>query len=152
MAVQKLFTLYNTHVNRFGSQLVLSLSQIQVLIYNVMFFGYDAFPFRTIDGAVLTASNPWRIKVINEILLTQEFRFIYHMLEQAGQGAELKTIAQQMTDTPVIDRAEPEQLPQPVSEPEKPRQEPATTDNTPFTPPVNDSEEDFAEPDFTAFF
>jgi len=129
MVVKTLHSLCADHKRRFNSTPQLSLSQMQVFIYNACFFQYDAFDFTTINGQVYGVSNPWRIPNINDLLL-REFFFIYNMLEEIGQGDELKPIADRLRETPKTTEH---------TEPEEPRQETTeTNDDWESTPENNE--------------
>lgn len=95
---QKLYTIYQTHTQKFNNPPIINLSQIQCFIYNVKFFGHDAFPLRAIGNAVLVPSNPYGNQTGIQIdpMLYQDLVFIYNLLAVIGQGDEFRLIINQL--------------------------------------------------------
>jgi len=139
-AYHNLHTAFQTHLDKFGTNPNISLSQILLCVCNLAFYNYEAIPYRRINGQIEGATLIVYAPELQELFMTDEVRFFGYMLKQSGRNSRLSELLPQTTPiTAISESGDRRQIPDPPT-PSEPDNTDSPNDNNRPTSPSDDKE------------
>jgi hypothetical protein len=139
-AYHNLHTMFQSHLEKFGSNPNISLSQILLCICNLAFYNYLAIPYREKNGQVEGPSLIVDAPELQELFITGEVRFFGYMLKQSGRNSRLTELIPLTTSISAITEGNTRRQ---LSEDTTPLEPDDTTltpanDDSPVSPPADE--------------